>query len=329
MSHTRFAFFSILLSLALTSIAGAANQPYKDFVRRISGQYFTFRANEALCHSSLSTWDGRTILECQVSRVGQSIAINGVGDWEGRYFVSGRAYKLRSAKLERRKDMLQLKLWARPLSRSLPQDEMQLEVPDALQMNESGFEQVFYGVFLRPTENLQKYEAKVDEELIREYIDPEPELFLLPLQERDKILQAIRVMGFPAQPKLERIGHDLYIPANLIADTSVYNDLQVSKNQRLATTIEKQMKDIRLLADQADKLPVIKGIRFEWKVYHKNLLDERDPPTVEDVEFLVPLQAISRFAAGNLSTFELVQQSLLRADGIKVTMTSFDPIGSQ
>jgi hypothetical protein len=319
---------SIFLSLAVSLVGNGTDQPYKEFVKEIEKRYLPFRANEAVCSHTYSTWDNRPIYKCRFTRNGNLTAINGVSDWAGKYFVSARKYKLRSTRFDKGKDTLELKLWAEALS-GLLQDEMQIQIPDVSELDAQGLEQIFFGAFFRPSEDQQAYEADINKKLIQNYIDPEPELFLLPLATREKILSAIRLMGFPPQPKLERVGQDLYIPANLIADTSVYNDLRVSENQRLATTIEKKMKEIRLLAEKAGEVPTIKGIRFQWRVYHKDLTNEKAAPTEEEIEFLVPLQRVSEFAGGNLSAFELVQKSLLRADGIKVTLTSFDPIGAQ
>jgi hypothetical protein len=317
--------YCLVLSFGSTA---AADQPYKTFTKSIEKQYFPLRAHESLCRRH-TAWDSRSIRECRLTKVGESVAINGVADWEGRYFVSGRKYRLKSTRLEGHGETLEIKLWAEPVGRGALQDEIRIEIPEVSGMDAAGIEHIFFGVFLRPSEDLNAYETAVNRKLVEQYLNPEPELFALPLEKREKILSVVHLMGFPAQPKLERIGQDLYIPADLVADFSIYNDLQVSENRRLATTIEKEMKDIRMFGEQAGQLPVIKGINFRWKVYHKNLTDERAAPTEEDIHFLVPLQAISEFAAGNLSAFELTQRSLLRADGVKVTLTSFDPIGSQ
>lgn len=324
----RHALLSVLLLLGLAQVVSAASQPYKDFVKSIQNKYFVLKANEGACNHTYSEWDSRSIFVCTLTRHGNVTAINGAADWEGKYFVSGRKYRLKSSRLDKAKDTLGLKLWCEPAAGML-EDEIQIEMPEASRTDEDGLEATFFGVFLRPSDNLQTYEASIDKKLIENYLDPEPELSALPIEDREKILKAIRMMGFPPQPKLERVGQDLFIPADFIPDSSVYNDLRVTENQRIATTIEKQLKDIRLFAEQVGNLPVIRGIRFEWLVYHKDLTDEEAAPTVENIEFLVPLQAVREFTAGNLSVFELVQKSLLRADGIKVTLTSFDPIGSE
>ncbi|HXL21352.1 MAG TPA: hypothetical protein VOA78_02710 [Candidatus Dormibacteraeota bacterium] len=314
--------------LAMCCATSSSEQPYKTFVKGIEHQYFALRANEALCRRSLA-WDKRTIWECRVTPSDRSIAINGVNDWEGRYFVSGKSYRLKSAKLDGGKNVLELKVWGEPVSRGFLEDEIRLEIPDASQLDVSKLESIFFGIFLRPSENKDAYEAAINRKLIERYLDPEPELFALPEGSREKVLLAIRLMGFPPQPQIEKVGRDLYIPANFIPDSNVYNDIRVSKNQRLATTIEKQLKDVRIFAKQAAELPVIKGIKFQWSDFHKSFLEESASPTEERLEMLVPLPAIGEFLAGNLSAFELVQKSTLRADGMKVTLTSYDPIGSQ
>jgi hypothetical protein len=306
----------------------AADQPYKTFVKAIEHQYFVLRAQESLCSRGSATWDHRTIWECHLTRVGGSVAIEGVADWEGRYFVSGRKYKLKSSKFDSGKNFLELKVWAEPLTRGLLEDEIRIQISDASQLSTGQLEELFFGMFLRPSEDKEAYEANINHKLIERYLDPEPELFTLPEESRRNVLLAIRFLGFPPQPKLERVGPSLYIPANL-TDINVYNDIRVSKNQRLATTIEGQLKDIRVFAQQASKLPVIKGVKFQWSDFHRSFLEENSLPREEKLELLVPLQVIADFTAGNLSAFELLQKSVLRADGMKVTLTSYEPIGAQ
>jgi hypothetical protein len=41
------------------------------------------------------------------------------------------------------------------------------------------------------------------------------------------------------------------------------------------------------------------------------------------------VEALKSFSDGNLSSFELVQKSILRENGVKVTLTSYDPIGDR
>lgn len=50
---------------------------------------------------------------------------------------------------------------------------------------------------------------------------------------------------------------------------------------------------------------------------------------VEKMELIVPKEAIREFGDGKLSAFELVQKSILRENGLKITLTSYDPIGAR
>jgi hypothetical protein len=317
---------SALLGLSGTLLAN--EQPYKVFAKAIEHEYFALRIQESLC-SRTPAFDNRTIWTCRLTKVDRGVAVNGIADWEGKYFVSGRRYRLKSAKLDGSKNVIELKVWGEQFTRGLLEDEIRLEISDASQQDPHSLEYLFFGIFVRRDEAIKDYEAKINHELVERYLDPEPQLFVLPQETRDKLLNVIHMMGFPAQPKLEHVGQDLYIPANLIADTSVYNDIRVSKNQRLATTIEKQLRNVRIFAEHAIGLPVVKGIRFEWSDFHKDFLQESSFPTEEKLEMLVPLQAIAEFVGGNLSAFELVQKSTLRTDGMKVTLITYDPIGSQ
>jgi len=117
-------------------------------------------------------------------------------------------------------------------------------------------------------------------------------------------------------------------------DFDLYNDVRVSKNQRIASSIEGLLNDFRRISAATTSFPnEIAGVKFEWNVYHRNFLNDgkylQDSDTRERMEMLVPREALKSFSDGNLSSFELVQKSILRENGVKVTLTSYDPIGDR
>lgn len=329
-ASSRRALLAVLL-LALPNVLRGADDPFKTFTKSIEKGTFVFRANEALCRRDRSVWNQRTIFICQLkTEADGSVSIEKVADWEGSYFFSGTRYAFKSAALSTSSPMgYVVKLWAEKRLPGRPQDEIQLVIPPQRQSQD--FEKMFFSAFLRASENPETYQEKINDLLLERFINPEPELAALSTGERQKTLTAIRLMGFPPQPKLERVERALYIPASLGIDTNEYNDLKVTKNQRLATTIDKQLKEMRSLIEKATDIPeAVKGIKFQWSVAHRDFLKQGvGAGSVDRLELLVPLEALKGYSGGNVSAFELVQKSILRSDGIKETLATFDPIGAR
>ncbi len=152
---------------------------------------------------------------------------------------------------------------------------------------------------------------------------------MLPDEQRLKLLIAIRSISLSSRPKLERLGKALYVPATVIGNISVYNDIRVSKNQRIASSIEALLPDFRRVSKAALDFPeAIAGVEFQWSVYHRDFLDKSTSNSREGMEMLISREALKAFMDGDLSPFELVQKSVVRENGVKVTLTSYDPIGS-
>jgi hypothetical protein len=127
---------------------------------------------------------------------------------------------------------------------------------------------------------------------------------------------------------MEKVGQDLYIPDNLIGDGSIYNDITVSKNQRIASSIERLLPEIKLAAVGLEGLPTaIHGVRFYWTVIHRDFLDGGN--SSERLEMLVSAESIKKLAAGNMSVVEMLHEATLREDGTKVTLSSYEPIGAR
>jgi hypothetical protein len=47
------------------------------------------------------------------------------------------------------------------------------------------------------------------------------------------------------------------------------------------------------------------------------------------MQLLAPVAALQEFVAGNLSALELIQKSILRENGTKITLTTYEPIGAR
>jgi hypothetical protein len=226
----------VAIALVFPLIAAGADSPVKSFVSSLKGKELVMKAHEDLFGPSQSGWDGRLIQEADVVLAGDAITIGGTTGWAGQYFVSDRTYFVKEAKLDKGKDRIQIKVWQR---NGLPlEPEIKINIAGASRLSLDQLNQALFSLFFAPGESKDAHIAANDEQLLKSYIDREPELFLLSTAERLKVLKAIRSISFSGRPQLERLPDGLYIPAAVVGDTSVYNDLQVNKNARIASSCE-------------------------------------------------------------------------------------------
>ena len=187
---------------------------------------------------------------------------------------------------------------------------------------------MFFSIFFKPNEDIEEYKSQNDNKLIETYIDPHPELYLLPIEKRRAILQIIKLTSGAAKPELERRKEDLLLPMYLSGDTSVYNDLQVSRNFRIASSIQTQLQFFRIAAIATANFPELDGFHFIWLVFHRDFLNETSA-RFDTIDFYVDVAVLREFSDGELSAFELVKKSLLQVNQIKVTLTTYEPIGAR
>lgn len=320
-------FFAILSAVS----AFASDSPLVKYAKSLKDHQLVLRAHEQLFGPpNVSVWDGRLLYETDVAIVDGEVVIAGDAKWLGNHFISAMTYTVKNVSTHGN-GAIQLKLRGAFGLRVEPEVKLNFK---ASGMTLEEFKRALFTVFFDPSENREAYTQENDRRLVAKFIDPEPELFLLPDAQRLKLLAAIKSITLSSQPKLERLGKVLYVPAAVIGDTSVYNDVRVNKNQRIASSIEAVLSDFRRVSKAATDFPeAIAGVKFQWSVYHRNFLDDtkysQSPNTKEDMEMLVSREALKAFTDGDLSPFELVQKSVLRENGIKVSLTSYEPIGSR
>ncbi len=304
--------------LLLTTTSVASNDPMlKQQAMGLKGQTFVLRIADDLVggEATVSMDDDKRM----------SISMpngNSEVDWQGRYFMSssGTRYILRDVKYYEKEDLLKLRFDG---SRQLF-----LQIAHAGKLSPDQFKSILYTIMLRPDESIEQARAENDKALMAKYFLPDPDLSKLPLSEQLKLLNMLRATGTIA-PKPERIGGDLYVPFDLGVDNSIYNDLKVNKNQRLASTIEARFERITAISRHLDLPPPVRGLKLGWRDLHRSFLDQTSPATSERIELLIRTTTLRELSDGNLSALEMMQQSVLRVDGMKVTLIAFDPIGAR
>jgi hypothetical protein len=222
-----------------------------------------------------------------------------------------------------------VKVWGKKISKRTLEDEVKIDFPNANQLTREQFDKILYTIFFKPDESVAAFVDDNDKKLIETYLTPQKEIAALPDADRKKLLDGIKALSLSPKPELERIGDGLYVPVQLLGDGSEYNDLKVTKYQRLASAIEAQIPEFKATDEKAKSLPAITGVRFHWLVFHRDFLKDESANVSETIVMATPLSVLDEFASGNLSAFELTQKSILRVDGTKVTLTSYEPIGAR
>ncbi|MGB9458500.1 MAG: hypothetical protein WCB12_20795 [Bryobacteraceae bacterium] len=323
---------AVVVGLLVCGRGIAADSGLRAYVNSLKGKQFVLRANQELFGRPRQTAYYRMIYETDITAEKDFVKIGGNADWQGRYFVPAppRMFTVKDLHFDDARDRLQVKLWGPKVPRA-KEDEIRLNFTDLKSQTPESLNHMFFAVFFSPGEPVEQYVVENDKRLVETYLDVYPELARLPTDSRMKVLSAIRQVSSSGRPQLEKVGEDLYIPDNLIGDDSVYNEISVSKNQRIASSIEHLLPQIKLAAVRLQGLPAaIHGVRFYWTIMHRDFARENEYQHSSDsMEMLVSLESIEKLAAGNLSVVEMLQEATLREDGTKITLSSYDPIGAR
>lgn len=293
----------------------AGNPPIVKYAEQLKGKYFKLRTHEVVLGSpSLGRWNSRPIYTLY--------ATDHTPSWAGRYFVSEHEFFVKSVDYSKGSQLLTVKMW------TTGGEELKFCFSAAKNLKPNEFDQMFFQVFFRPDENIPAFIAENNKNLIDHYLDGEPDLSSLAYEDKLKILRAAQYAEKSSRPAVEHLEDGFYLRADLAADPSVYNDIRVTKAQRIASSIESKAGKMKQVGNKASGLPKIKGICFSWRIYHEDPLNETSL-TSNYIKAYVPLNALRDFVDGSLSPLELVNCSLLHVDGTKLTFASWDPIGAR
>jgi len=313
----------------------ARRAPAEERARSFLGKILILRIHENLVPME----EYGTTRVAHVRMSGDEIEIGGESFFLGKAFVSRNSYQIEGVKLRKERDALELKARAvRIASIGQPGMTLKLYFFGLHRLRAEDFDQMFFSVFFRENEDVGEYIRLNDEKLVERYLNPHQEFAVLAFEERLRIL--LRIHELDARepiPRLERISdrrvddpkastnERLFVHVHLPIDLSEYNDLRVSRNERIASTIEFNLPAMKAKAFLARSLQGIHGLHFAWSVAHRDFLSETFP-SYDKVDFYVPLTALAELADGLLSPFELINASLLQVNGTKVTLGLYEPI---
>ncbi len=306
----------LLLAFLCYSAQVFAGTPHVvKYAEQFRGKYFKLRTHEIVLGSpSRGRWSSRPVYTLY--------ATDHPPSWAGRYFVSEHEFLVKSVEYGKGSQILTVKM------RTAAGEELKFCFPAAESLKPDEFDQMFFQVFFRPDENIAAFIAENNKNLIDHYLDGEPDLASLAYDDKLKILKAVQSAENSSRPAVEHLEDGFYLRADLAPDPSVYSDISVTKAQRIASSIESKVAKMKQIGNKASGLPKIKGICFSWRIYHEDSLNE-SPLASNYIKAYVPLNALRDFVDGGLSPLELVNCSLLRVDGTKLTFASWDPIGAR
>lgn len=143
-------------------------------------------------------------------------------------------------------------------------------------------------------------------------------------------MHQLELFSTSGKPQIRALDDGAY-PVVSVVDPSVYNTIQVNKNQRISSSIEAVMRWAKaqvIVAElrESDAARIIAGYVFDWSSLYRNFVNETNP-SADNLELQVARDDFMAFLDGDLSAYELVQASILKVNGDKYTLTSWEPIG--
>jgi len=240
------------------------------------------------------------------------------------FYIPGRLYTIVDVKYDKKKDTLLVKLRNRKESYR----EIQLNFSRASTLAFKVFEEYFYNLFLRSESDLTSYKEDNYIKMINVYFSEHPELTSLSHEDQVQLIKKLENIENKeiTNPALERLNDILYLQIE-IKESTIYNDLQVNKMQRLASSIEKVAQTIISYDARLSTVQPIDGISFNWRVAHCNFPANTCSKEYDDIQMYILKEDLKELLNGNLSMFELANMSLVRVNGIKTTFTSWEPTG--
>lgn len=109
----------------------------------------------------------------------------------------------------------------------------------------------------------------------------------------------------------ETYKNNLYMVVDLGRDTSVYNDLRFSQSTLLAHVMnEKLLVILKAFAKPVEDAPQLHGLKLEYEIPHKSLLDEGSSAAIYVLEFYAPADLIRKFADADITNQQFVDGSI-------------------
>lgn len=304
-----------LLVLFSSLVSQSAAQDPKAY----KGKCFYLKTHEnAFREAHFSKFDDRKILEAnvQIAADGSTVLVNGSTEWFDSFIVSKKEFEIKDFKVDRKDEQVKVKLQA---------TNQKVGTELKLTFNAREFNHAFYALFTDDKGMLSLYAEEARPRLFKSQI--QPRFGSITEEEGLQLLDDIQAVGGALRGKIDFDIRDGAAFVRLpLFDSNTYNTARLDKNQRLAASIQEILTFARdHISTVPMSSPLLGGYIFDWNVYFRNFVTEESNSS-DAAELVISRPDFQEYAGGNLSAFELVGKSLLRVNGDKYSLTSWDPV---
>ena len=294
----------------------------KKSLNQLKNRIFMLKTHKsAFGISHYSRWDQREIYEQEVYKESGTVWVGGVNDWKFSYFVSLQPYIVKDVKYRKKENDVEVKLHA---TDAVVGTELKLSFTPS-----SEFGQLFSTLFFH-RDNTKSYETAINCRLAERYIDTQFDTSGVSQEEKISVIRQLKILSSAGRPEIKARDDGAY-PRVQLYDSTAYNTRQVVKNQRISSTLETVMQQAKQKVSTADVFgseasDLFQGYVLYWAAYYRDFVDEELNHS-DTIELDIQRDVFIGYIEGNLSIFEVVQKSVLRVNGDKYTLTTYDPLG--
>jgi len=312
-----------LLAAAMLLFAHASGFPQNPAkaLKALKGKTLYLKTHEeAFGNPRISSWDWRRIYEFELSPAKDGASLLNGRPWEGQFFVTLKEFKVKEAKYKKKEGIAFLKLQATDVQLG---NELQITIAPPEEAA-ALVDTLFFPSLGADADGYRRQAALTLTDL---YIEPKFDVSQMSEQDRVELVAALQALSSAGTPSLDERDGQVFAAVGTF-DTNVYNTVRVDSNKRISSTVSAAVKLAKLRLSNAPKsaLEFLSGYRLFWDCYYRNFVSEKES-SADRMELVVSREDFGEYADGNLSVFELIQKSILRVDGEKYTLTTFDPIG--
>jgi hypothetical protein len=309
-----------LLGILILSSAGISKDTSKQLSTELKSKAFRLKTHENLFARpgfSKWNWERTVVFSADISIVGDEVSISGNKNWKSQYFVSGKQFVVSDLKVNGNTVEITMKGSVRNGS------QLKLKFI-GLDGFKSGFDAIFFG----EGDDMERYENEVNRLLIGRYLEAQFDGIEMKEDEKLQLLQDLKLLSTSGKPEIVRQKEAVYALISLDKEDVSYNVLQVNKNQRISSTLDKTLRRAKSRITKP-RSPYLKGYSISWEVFYHDPLGSSTRQQADTIELLAPVSVFEEYKDGALSVLETIQKSILKVNGEKYTLTDYQPIGTE
>jgi len=244
----------------------------------------------------------------------EEILINGMKDWEAKYFVSKKPFVVKHVNVSH--NTCEIKLDAES---SKGRTRLNLKL-----VGLDDFEHSFNAIFFRKGDDTEAYESEVNERLIASYLDSKLGVKGMKKEEKKRLLRDLYSLSTRGYPEIEVHNEEAFACVKL-PDKPMSNRYHGDKDMRILTSAEAAMKDAKSLIQTAHpQSSHLHGFVFYWQSSYILPFEEHDE-IKENIRLITSRSVFDSYEEGKLSVLETIEESILKVDGERYFIGPYDP----